>query len=267
MSNTKRHPSLPPAIIESVCKIIADTNAGLTGTEIGQLLQECKIKDSTPEMTKWKRLYNAFGEWQNANHCSNHILNFIQSALSPARYLGKEELYHFRKNEINKLLSFTGMELTDRGTFIEVKKATTLSEAQQRASHFKHKLEGRNLHQTIFDYCKPELLNENYFHSVFEAVKSIADRIRKITGLHADGNALLDTAFATGNPQLRINLLRNDTDRSEHLGLMNVIKGLFGLIRNPTAHVPKIKFIIEEEEALDVMTLVSYIHKRLDKVL
>ena len=46
---------------------------------------------------------------------------------------------------------------------------------------------------------------------------------------------------------------------------MNLIKGLFGLIRNPTAHVPKIKFPIEEDEALDLMILISYIHKRLDK--
>jgi hypothetical protein len=48
---------------------------------------------------------------------------------------------------------------------------------------------------------------------------------------------------------------------------MNLIKGLFGLIRNPTAHEPKIKFIIEEDEALDLMILISYAHKRLDKVL
>ena len=73
------------------------------------------------------------------------------------------------------------------------------------------------------------------------------------------------TAFSTNNPLIRINLLRNDTERSEHLGLMNLIKGLFGVIRNPIAHEPKVKFIIEEDEALDLMTMISYIHKRLDK--
>ena len=66
---------------------------------------------------------------------------------------------------------------------------------------------------------------------------------------------------------IRINGLIKDTDRSEHIGLSNMIKGLFGLIRNPTAHEPKIKFLIEEDEALDVMTTISYIHKKLDKVL
>jgi uncharacterized protein (TIGR02391 family) len=116
-------------------------------------------------------------------------------------------------------------------------------------------------------YCKAELLVDNYFHSVFEAVKSIADRLRQMTGIHADGNALADVVFSTNNPLVRINLMSNDTERSEHIGLCNLIKGLFGLIRNPTAHVPKIKFAINEEEALDIMTIVSMVHKKLDKAL
>jgi uncharacterized protein (TIGR02391 family) len=267
MSNTIRRPVFEAAVIEAICRTIADTNDGLTGTEIGRLLIECKIKDVDPLNTKWKRLYHAFLEWQNNNQCSNHILTFIQSALSPVRYLGKEELFHFRRNEINKRLSFIGVELNERGKYQQVDKATTISEAEQRASRLKYKLEIRNVHEQIFEYCKPELLAENYFHSVFESIKSIADRIRKMTGLYADGAELIDTAFSTKNPLIRINLLKNDTDRSEHLGLMNLIKGLFGLIRNPTAHVPKIKFKIEEDEALDLMILISYTHKRLDKAM
>src|SRR5699024_2499659 len=104
----------------------------------------------------------------------------------------------------------------------------------------------------------------NYFHSVFEATKSIADRLRTMTGLYADGNALAETAFSTSNPLIRINFLKTDTQRSEHLGLCNLIKGIFGLIRNPTAHQPKIKFVITEEEALDILNTISYIHKKID---
>lgn len=267
MTNTIRRPVFEASVIEAISRAIADTNDGLTGTEIGAILIQCSIKDIDPQNTKWKRLYHAFVEWQNANQCSNHILTFIQSALSPVRYLGKEELFHSRRHEINKRLSFIGVELNERGKYQQVDKATTISEAEQRASRFKYKLETRNVHEIIFEYCKPELLNENYFHSVFEAVKSIADRIRKMTGLYADGAELIDTTFSTKNPLIKINLLQNDTDRSEHLGLMNLIKGLFGLIRNPTAHTPKIKFPIGEEEALKLMNLISYIHKRLDKAI
>lgn len=77
----------------------------------------------------------------------------------------------------------------------------------------------------------------------------------------------MEIAFSTSNPLIRINLLKNATDKSEHIGLMNIIKGLFGLIRNLTAHTPKIEFEINEDEALDIMTTVSMVHKRLDKAL
>jgi len=161
---------------------------------------------------------------------------------------------------------FIGVEITDEGRFRLVDKATTISEAEGRANRLKQKLENRNTHLKIYEYCSAELLVENYFHSVFESTKSIADRIRDVTGLHSDGNALADAAFSTTNPLIKINDFITPTDRSEHIGLSNLIKGVFGLIRNSTAHEPKIRFEISEEEALDILTTISYIHKKLDKI-
>ncbi len=88
-----------------------------------------------------------------------------------------------------------------------------------------------------------------------------------MTNLHADGYGLVETAFNLSHPMIRINLLQNDTHKSEHNGLANLIKGLFSHIRNPTAHEPKITFPIPEDEALDILTVVSFIHKKLDKAL
>lgn len=262
-----KHPIFEAHILEGLCRSIGETDTGLSGTEIGQMLLNANIPDIDAQNTKWKRLYNAFAEWQNKHQCSNHILRFIQAALQPVRYIGKEETFHNRRLEINKRLSFIGTELTEEGKFKGVKKATTIAEEEQRANRLKHKLENRNVHAIIFEYCKKELLVENYFHSVFEATKSIADRLRQMTGLYADGNPLVELVFSTSNPLVRINYLKNDTDRSEHIGLCNLIKGVFGLIRNPTAHEPKIKFEITEEEALDILNTISFIHKRLDKAI
>lgn len=266
MASIKR-PIFEAHILEGLCRTIGDTETGLSGTEIGQILLNSKIADIDPQNTKWKRLYSAFADWQNKHQCSNHILRFIQDALQPVRYIGKEETFQNRRLEVNKRLFFIGTELTEAGKYKEVEKATTIAEAEQRANRLKHKLEIRNVHATIFEYCKAELLVENYFHSVFEATKSIADRLRQMTGLYADGNALVEAAFSTSNPMIRINYLRNDTDRSEHIGLCNLIKGIFGLIRNATAHEPKIKFEITEEEALDILNTISFIQKRLDKAI
>ncbi len=251
--------------LEALCKTIADTAGGLTNSEIGKILADVGIPDKEPGATKWVRVYNAFVGSQNKHQCSNQVLQFLIHAMQPSRYVGREDLFHSRLHELNQRLSFIGWEISERGTLMKVQSATTLSEAQQRASRFKVRLQNRNVHPKLIEYCNEELLKENYFHSVFEGVKSIADRIRQRTGVYADGNSLIETVFSTSNPLIRINLLQNETDRSEHLGLSNTIKGLFGLIRNPTAHTPKIKFPIDEEDALDIMTVISYVHKRLDR--
>lgn len=263
--SANKQPMISAIHLESICDLIADTNDGLTGTEITKILADCSLTDHSPGLNKKSRLYNAFIHYQNTRQCSNGILNFLSQALNPAKYLNKDEAFNFRLNELNKRLSFIGLELTREAKYRMVTAATTLTEAQERASHYKYKLEQRNVHKEVIKYCNEELVKENYFHSVFEGVKSVAQRIRDLTGVHADGNPLVDVVFSTSNPLLRINPLQTDTDRNEHLGLSNMIKGLFGLIRNPTAHTPKIRFVITENEALDIMTIVSFVHKKLDK--
>ena len=143
MANVKR-PMFEAHILEGLCRTIGDTTDGLTGAEIGQVLLNSNIPDIDSQNTKWKRLYSAFADWQNQHQCSNHILRFVQDALQPVRYIGKEETFHNRRLEVNKRLAFIGTELTEQGKFRLVEKATTIAEAEQRASRLKHKLENRN---------------------------------------------------------------------------------------------------------------------------
>src|SRR5437879_6516194 len=51
--------------LTAIAKILADTDEGLTGSQLDHMLRECRIPDPTPSMTKWKRLYNAFVDFQN----------------------------------------------------------------------------------------------------------------------------------------------------------------------------------------------------------
>jgi len=64
---------------------------------------------------------------------------------------------------------------------------------------------------------------------------------------------------------LAFNSLQTKTEQSEHKGLMNLVKGLFGTFRNTTAHAPKIKWVIREQDALDMLSLASLLHRRLDE--
>jgi uncharacterized protein (TIGR02391 family) len=257
-------PPIDGNVLEGISKVLGDTSNGLTGTEIGKFLQEVNIPDIDSINTKWKRLFNAFVTFQNRQQLSNNILTFINKSMSPARFIGRKEQFDDTRFELNKRLSFIGLELTDKGQFRKTIVSKTISEAEERANRLKSKLEQRNAHNLIFTFCKSELLAENYFHTVFEAVKSVAETIRQKTGLTEDGSELIDKAFSIKNPLIRINSLSTETEESEHKGFANLIKGDFGMFRNTTAHAPKIIWNIDENDALDILSTISLIHRKLD---
>ena len=251
-------------VLESICRVIADTNNGLTGSELGKAILDAKMVDVNPEMTKWKRLYNSCAELQNRLQCSNNILTLIQIAYHPSRFINQKEKFESRRSEINKVLSFIGLEFSEKGKFHPVTKSETISDAEKRATSLLAKLKDRNVHNDVIKFCKAELLQDNYFHAVFETTESVADKLRNITGLTGDGSELVDKAFGINNPIIKINSLITETEKSEHKGFANLMKGFFGMFRNTTAHAPKIKWIIEENDALDMMSLASLLHRKLD---
>ena len=116
----------------------------------------------------------------------------------------------------------------------------------------------------VFEFCRAELLDENYFHAVLEAVKGVAERIREISGLTSDGADLFNEAFSTKKPILAVNGLSTSTEISEQKGFTSMLVGLFGAVRNTTAHAPKVRWPMEEQDALDIFSLVSFIHRKLD---
>jgi len=65
-------------------------------------------------------------------------------------------------------------------------------------------------------------------------------------------------------PLLAINALERESERAEQRGFANLVKGVFGMFRNPPAHAPRIVWAVNGEDAEEVFTLLSMIHKRLD---
>lgn len=259
---------LPTEILRSLCDIIGDTNSGLTGSDISRILADSGIRDPEPSLTKRHRLFEALNQKQDKDKSANNILAFIQAVMKPVRYLSNKNLFEERRARLNEVLSFTGISIKEDGTFTNQVIAKTIDEAQERAGRLRKKLQDRDVHHDVLRFCKAEFLQENYFHAVFEATKSVADKIRELTGLQSDGSELVDKAFGLGNsnqPKLAFNTLTTDSEQSEHKGFANLLKGMFGMFRNTTAHVPKIKWIINEVDALDSLTLASLLHRKLDK--
>ncbi|SHG37434.1 TIGR02391 family protein [Flavobacterium fluvii] len=251
--------------LEGLAKILGHTEYGLTGAELSKFIPESGLVDVDATNTKWKRLYNSFIDFQNRTKTSNLILKFINLSMKPSRFIGQNEKFELLRGELNKRLSFIGLKLNESGIFNPVEASRTITEAELRVNRFKSKLEHRNIHPKIYEYCNSELITDNYFHSVFEAVKSIAEEIRIKTGLNLDGSDLVEKALSVTTPLLKINSLGNETEKSEQKGFSNLIKGVFGMFRNTTAHSPKVIWSITEDEALDIMTTISLIHKKIDQ--
>jgi uncharacterized protein (TIGR02391 family) len=263
-----RIPPFDAQHLTSIARILAETATGLTGTQIGYLLQDCNIPDVSPDMTKWKRLFNAFVEMQNWRQFGNHVIVFINRAMNPVQYTNTPHIFEQRQSELNAVLSFSGFYLGDDGRIRRSSKAENLNEALRRANRLHSALSERKVHPDILKFCRAELLQENFFHAVFEAMKSVAAKIRALSRVDGDGAALVEAVFALGkgrSPILAINALATETDFSEQRGFVSLLIGLFGTIRNPLAHNPKIEWDMSEQDALDILTTLSLVHRKLDK--
>ena len=64
-------------------------------------------------------------------------------------------------------------------------------------------------------------------------MKSVADKIRSRTGLTDDGATLVDRVLGGNPPLLAINSYVSASELSEHRGFANLVRGTFGMFRNP----------------------------------
>jgi uncharacterized protein (TIGR02391 family) len=247
--------------LERLSKILADA---ATGTEIGHFLSQIGVPDPDHGMTKWKRLFNALAEQQNATGSGNKLLSFINVALAPPRFVGNSARFHSILRELNTVLAFHGLEFREDGNFHTVTASRTLSEAENRADKLATLVRERNLHPDLLAFCTSELLADDYFHAVLEATKSVMQKIRDKSGLDADGQKLIENALLGSNPQLLINSFTTDSERSEQKGFASLLSGLVGTFRNPTAHEPRVAWRMKESDAYDLFTLASYAHRRID---
>jgi uncharacterized protein (TIGR02391 family) len=257
-------PRFPASHLQQICNVLADTNTGLTNAQIDDFLQQLRIPDLGVGENKRNRLRIALGTQQDKDASGARVAQFIQLAMDPVRYHQAPVYFEEKRAELNQVLAFCGCHLGADGRLRDVPPARTLSEASERAGRLRAKLQARAVHPDVLAFCRAELMQENYFHAVLEATKSVAAKLRQRTGLTADGGELVDRALGGDRPLLAINTLRTAPERSEQSGLSNLLKGTFGTFRNPTAHAPKVVWPIAENDALDLLTLVSYLHRRID---
>jgi uncharacterized protein (TIGR02391 family) len=253
--------------IEEVCKVLADA---VTGPQIPNLIAPLKVPEEPDRPgTKWKRLFNAVVARQNKSQDGKALVRLVMEVMAPVRF-GSAAEFEAVRTRVNERLLLSGFEVRKDGIVVTVRAARTVEEAQQRADDLRAELARRDVHPDVLAFCRAELLQQNYFHAVLEASKSVADKLRTLTGVTAgsasDGARLVDTTcFPAASPQVRFNDLATEWERSEQTGIATLMKGVFSTFRNPAAHAPRVAWATSRSDALDMLTLASMLHRRLDK--
>lgn len=254
------------AVVVGVAQVLGNTDTGLTGPEIAEMLKRLYIPDPGPG-TKWKRLEAALAARQANDRSAQRTITFINDAMKPVRYVGKPEIFTLRQDGLNEVLSFVGLRVNDRGEVARGAVSTTLDEASKNAATLRAELRRRRTHPDVLTYCTVELLKKSNFHAALEATKGVFDRLRTMSGQTGDGAKLVDAVLAlgaTGIPKIAINSGRSTTDRDEQTGFAALLKGLNSMYRNPTAHDPRALRAFPDDDLLELLTMLSMVHRRLD---
>jgi uncharacterized protein (TIGR02391 family) len=259
----------PSAMVESVCEVLGDTDTGLTGTEISRLLAALGVKDIDPHNNKRHQLTNALLVKQQQDQAGNCIVRFVAEAMSPGLHFKNPTRRQNLQDGLNERLLLMGLKVRDDGKVAKASQtAATVDAAVRIAGRLKTELVRRGTHPEVIRYCEEELVRRSIFHAVFEAAKGLAARLRQLSGSTLDGSELVNHCFGAkgGTPVVRINAYVTKSEDSEHRGFANLLHGIFGTFRNPPAHAPRAtqEWTITEADALDLFSMLSYLHRRLD---
>lgn len=255
--------AFPASTVEMVCRALGDA---VTGSQIPNLIVALGATESAEDRrnTKWKRLFNAVAVAQNRQNDGRPLIRLVTDVMHPVRF-DTPEAFEGHRTSVNERLLLAGLRVREDGKVARVQAATTIAEAQERADSLRAELARRQVHEDVLHFCRVELLQHNYFHAVLEASKSVAQKLRDLSAHAGDGAGLVDaTCSLSSGPVVAFNDLSSEWDRSEQTGLATLLKGLFSTFRNPAAHAPKVLWATSRQEALDMMSLASMLHRRLD---
>lgn len=258
-------PRLEPAVIELLSKALAGS---LSDDQLGRLLARMGLDDPVGLAgSRVRRLQASFEQEQASFKRSNRVLAFTAVCMAPPRFMGDEQRYASCLQAVNDALAVAGFRIQRDGTLGKVTAAEAQDAARQRSVRLITELQRRDAHAEVIRCCLPEYVTPCCFSAVATAVGTLVDRIRAKTGLACGDGELIDQALAGadgGAPLLAFNGLDTAADLHEQAGLASLLRGLVGAFGDPEGAAPKTAWTLPEQEALDVLGLISNLHRRLD---
>lgn len=283
-------------VIESISKVVGDTDEGYTGTEIDRMMKNIDenydiSKDKSKQYqygfiygkNKVDRIYN-FGIYLSKKYNKEtSIKNITEYYLAPGRWIKDSAKYEIKYKEINKILSLVGLQINKSGILQYVKATKTLDEVNEKWETFYQDLEKYNklgfINTEILKYCEKEAKKNFYYHVVDQICKHLEEKIKKKLKQNQNDETkkavdlLKEKVFIQKNQQPyfltnndpNTNNLNITTLRDYQNGYVLFIKGLLKLGRNVFSHTSRKEMNdINKEEAITLLISLSKAYDFID---
>lgn len=256
----------PSGIIDAIANVLGHTTDGLTRREIENGLKECSIPfpDATSS-SKREFLFSALHGAASSQIGPRRIVRFLAWAVNPARFTKNPTRHEALRSDLSRVFAPYGYRIDANGSFSPETGAAPLESLLRCKHHLRSELEARRPHPDVLGVCPTDLDHANYAHATLDVAKTISTKIRALCNIDKDGAKLIDEALGGFDPRLATTPFVTQTEKDEHTGFLFIVKGFFLMFRNVAAHAPSNRRSMREEDFLDLCSLASLIHRRLDK--
>jgi uncharacterized protein (TIGR02391 family) len=246
-------------------EILAQTFGGYyTGSQITELFRRSGSPDIAHDGgTKWKFVFAAFERLQQQSHGKPHaILKVVETACNPQGWIGRREEYEGFLRDVNAVLEFIGLAAKDDGKLVRTGSVATT--VRRTATEDERAFDDRIFHPQVIKHGRSHFARRAYFHAVFECCKAFDAAVRENTGIDESGQPLMSKAMGLAGP-VKLNSQATQSHRDEQQGVMYLCMGVMNAVRNPQAHEPELNWPMSREDALDVLALVSFLYRKLER--
>lgn len=246
--------------LKRFAEIIGDS---FTGSEITDLFR----KTGLPEIghdggTKWRFLYSTFENLQDGKLGPYAILKFLETTCDPQEYFARPEYHKSIRDMLNDVLDFYSLKMNDKGKIVKInEKQETIKTKETEDSRI---FLLREFHPEIVRHARDQFIQQHYFDAVDECCKAFAKYVSEKSRLDKHGSELMGKALSLKGP-LKLNSQKTETERNLQEGVMHLCIGLMKGVRNSVEHEPQLDFKIEYQDALDMLSIISYLYRQIDK--
>lgn len=198
---------------------------------------------------------------QEQSEGPHNVIKVVEALCNPEEFLGDNFGKVTLFTEVNQILQFFGLKVEDNGKVRRINKneaaMTTCRDEEQC-------FDDRGFHPEIRKHARQLFREGHYSHAVLECCKALEKLVREKSGIDKNGVELMGAALNLKGP-LKINSQSTQSECNEQEGIMHLCIGLMRAIRNPASHEPVLDWSITREDALDLLSFISYLFRRFER--